>query len=116
MAQSSIMANKESGKNIVFDNQTENVHSLSQNNKRGNGTEKQGNKRRRKRRKIGEKGQDFWAAGCAFTPDFPFFLQPCVYARYLEGEKGILDLSGRLFDILCLGSWNFYTNITWIMK
>jgi len=35
MAQSSIMANKESGKNIVFDNQTENVHSLSQNKERG---------------------------------------------------------------------------------
>jgi len=29
------MANKESGKNIVFDNQTENVHSLSQNKERG---------------------------------------------------------------------------------
>jgi len=31
----SFMANKESGKNIVFDNQTENVHSLSQNKERG---------------------------------------------------------------------------------
>lgn len=40
MAQSSIMANKESGKNIVFDNQTENVHSLSQNNERGNRIER----------------------------------------------------------------------------
>jgi len=41
MAQSSIMANKESGKNIVFDNQTENVHSLSQNNERGESDRKE---------------------------------------------------------------------------
>lgn len=58
------------------------------------------------------RGRTFEQQDVRSLPTSPFFLQPCVYARYLEGEKGILDLSGRLFDILCLGSWNFYTNIT----